>query len=207
MGWVGGGGMWILERSLETIGPGGWAVPKEPEGRLPVWHWVGWKQWRVSGFNLVVVLQLCSSLGETTVTLFTWWGGLGYRDGFLSCWACCGGRADGYRSLWGRFRPNYDGGTGGTWVGLSDGADTADESWDEASVFLMSSKDPGIGGRYLLEHPQGHLAQTVPTISDTWVWRFILIFQICINIRKIHHCYCYDLWFPWQWQGCAVTVI
>lgn len=49
------------------------------------------------------------------------------------------------------------------------GADAADEVCDEASAVFLVSKDPGFGGRCLPEHPQGHLAQTAPTISDTWV--------------------------------------
>lgn len=35
-----------------------WPCLRSQAGRLPVWQWVGRKQWRVRGFNLVVVLLL-----------------------------------------------------------------------------------------------------------------------------------------------------
>lgn len=37
---------------------------------------------------------------------------------------------------------------------------------------------------YLPKHPQGHLEQTAPTISCTWVWRSIPVFQICTNVLQ-----------------------
>lgn len=64
------------------------------------------------------------------------------------------------------------------------GAGVADAVCDEASAVCLVSKDPGSGGRCLPEHPQGHLGQTAPTISYTWVWRSILVFQICTNVLR-----------------------
>lgn len=64
------------------------------------------------------------------------------------------------------------------------GAAAAGGVCDEASVVFLVSKDPGFGGRCLPEHPQGRPAQTAPTISYTWVWRSILVFQICINVLR-----------------------
>ena len=37
---------------------------------------------------------------------------------------------------------------------------------------------------YLPKRRRGHLEQTAPTISYTWVWRSILVFQICTNVLR-----------------------
>lgn len=131
-GWVGGGGIWILGRSLETIVPGGLALPKEPSGEA--------SSLAVGGLEAMEGKRLQSGGGSAALFFFGrsnrgslhLAGRLDYRDGFLGCWACCGssgGWADGCRSLWGQFRADCDGGTGGTCgIGLSDRADEADES-------------------------------------------------------------------------------
>lgn len=64
------------------------------------------------------------------------------------------------------------------------GAAAADEGCGEASVVSLVNKGPGFGGRCLPERQQGHLEQTVPTISCTWVWRSTLVFQICTNVPQ-----------------------
>lgn len=64
------------------------------------------------------------------------------------------------------------------------GAAAAGALCDEASVAFLVSTDPGFGGRCLPERPQGHPAQTAPTISYTWVWRSILVFRICTNVLR-----------------------
>lgn len=64
------------------------------------------------------------------------------------------------------------------------GAVAADGGCDEASVVFLVSKDPGFGGRCLPKRQLGHLEQTAPTISCTWVWRSILVFQICTNVLQ-----------------------
>lgn len=64
------------------------------------------------------------------------------------------------------------------------GAAAADGGCDEASVVFLVSKDPGSGGRYLPKRQQGHLERTAPTISCTWVWRSILVSQICTNVLR-----------------------
>lgn len=69
------------------------------------------------------------------------------------------------------------------WAGEM-GAAAAGGGCDEASVVSLGSTDPGFGGRCLPKHPQGHLARTAPTISCTWVWRSIPVFQICTNVPQ-----------------------
>lgn len=62
------------------------------------------------------------------------------------------------------------------------GAAAADGACDEASVAFLGSRGLGSGGRCLPKHQQGRPERTAPTISGTWAWRSILVFQTCTNV-------------------------
>lgn len=76
--------------------------------------------------------------------------------------------------------------------------EAADGVCDEASAVFLVSKDPGFSGRCLPEQPQGHSAQTALTTSNAGFGVPLLCFIFAQTSYEIHHCHCYDLWFPLQ---------